>query len=488
QRKIDIKIFRDSVVNQLDHYIEYFENKASNEFYSLTKEEINSKDYAQIVEMLTNFRDEFDSDIKFVKGQISLNDRIYFLEPERRIRLGLAWSVFTNDEIARLSSLGPWLISIGQQLKQLPIGVIDALSELKNADKDSDHKNNSISLSKTHDRPSEWEDLNRAQLMLIAVYKEFKEFCETGELCGINKDYKFPPLIQLIDGAPTSIWAADRDDVPSLIVINRQNARHNDQETRMQAYASLPHEFGHDIADTFQGDQLLEELRSKIHQDKQIAKPYLWNAWMSEIFADAVGVAGLGVISINGLSRMLKNEDRPPDLIYRSSMEDDQPTELEIKEPSEDAERDDEYKVYEQCYDRHPVSCIRILLAIAIFRELGGKKDLLTELENIWRKQLNKFDTFKDEVLRITIPREDLITYFAEDSKNEPRDTINLVAKTILNTPLDILKGKHLKTLFETIYGQKLFKRLSEKFKHLISLDKNQVSVESPTKPGPSIN
>ena len=177
-----------------------------------------------------------------------------------------------------------------------------------------------------------------------------------------KSDIEIPPLIQLVD-TNTSAWASDRE-VITMIVVNREKALNIHPKRRLEAYAAVPHEFGHDLIDSFQNDALINSFQDLIDNNYAISHKELWKSWINEIFADIVGVGLLGYSSIFGLIAALKPLEIPSDLIF----------------PNTEG----------TSYDTHPTPAIRLFLLLHFvinYQDKGQLNKITKELEvNISRE------------------------------------------------------------------------------------------------------
>ena len=184
-----------------------------------------------------------------------------------------------------------------------------------------------------------------------------------------------PPLIQLIEGN-ASAWSSD-DEVPAIIVINKKLATSSDQTKRLKAYAAVPHELGHIVADTFREDGLVEQLKSIIRSSTVLEYKDMWCSWISEIFADFFAVGLFCENSILGLIYALKEGNYLPHMILVN--DDDLFNEEFLK------------------YDRHPNPLIRVKLTLELLRKLkvdipkmpvtNTEMDRIERQLEIWKKQ-----------------------------------------------------------------------------------------------------
>ena len=242
----------------------------------------------------------------------------------------------------------------------------------------------------------------------------------------IKENYKFPPIIQMIEGSPT-IWASD-SNVPAIVVINKRLAQSNNKKARLSAYIPVMHELGHEIADDFKHDALIEELKYAIDQKiktnrkrrtKRIKK--IWKSWISELFADAVGIALLGETAMDGLIKVLKNNGHPGELIRANAQG--------------------------TGYDPHPNPYMRSLMAIKIHNLIFNKK-----VTRSLSKIKNGTSILRDQYLMKDIPLRRL-----------SRDIENM-SKLIVNTPFICLNGLTLIDLGKVITDSAEFKEFKGRF------------------------
>ena len=211
-------------------------------------------------------------------------------------------------------------------------------------------------------------------------------------------------------------------------MINKRLAQSNNKKARLSAYIPVMHELGHEIADDFKHDALIEELKYAIDQKiktnrkrrtKRIKK--IWKSWISELFADAVGIALLGETAMDGLIKVLKNNGHPGELIRANAQG--------------------------TGYDPHPNPYMRSLMAIKIHNLIFNKK-----VTRSLSKIKNGTSILRDQYLMKDIPLRRL-----------SRDIENM-SKLIVNTPFICLNGLTLIDLGKVITDSAEFKEFKGRF------------------------
>ncbi len=273
------------------------------------------------------------------------------------------------------------------------------------------------------------------------------------QLTYFKADIKEPPLVQLINDSASS-WAADRE-VPTIIVINRRDAQSDDMVTRLQSYAALPHEAGHDISDSFKDDELIYSLKKAIRNHDFIKEKNIWYSWINEIFADATGVALLGAASILGLIKALDDLHYPNNIIAANDNETD--------------------------YESHPVPPIRIYLvkefAIAYLHgQHSSELDAIIVEAYKAKYESLKIETFHDKLCHKKVRHADL-----------KQDAIHIV-NIFINYKLPCLMNRTVKDLFDALKSDRYFNILSKNFKDLLdpelmNLQKKRTKIDCTKKP-----
>jgi len=384
-----------------------------------------------IHDLIENYKKKFDISYERWKKQVLNYGEIYFNNDKDRLHLSMCSSRFTNDDHSALTPFGRNLVRNGEIVNHHQIGVLDALeSQLPNED---------MTFEPGH------EGLISAQIILLLMYERFVDFCtkwtENDQKKYLKGDWKCPPLIQFTDGN-TGAWASDRE-IPTIIHVNRSSATkvsNNEQteaveaahKTRVTAYAASPHEFGHDITDTFNDDKLitsvLDALTVKLksmNQNPELAERSigLWASWIHELVADAFGHGILGKFALTGLKNVLSKR-------LQGRVE---PTDLLTQNFGWDAD--------ERPYNEHPNSFLRVLLSIEIIYQLDTKSspsDLDEWKKAEWEEWLN-YEEATEKVNMETDGGE--VTFLFKDQKNKDNPTLEYfsISKSEMEVIIEVI-------------------------------------------------
>ncbi len=334
--------------------------------------------------MLNDFLTKFDGAFERWKGYLtSLGTIPNDANPMDLLYLGLWDSAYANDPHGRLSTFGPWLGILGQWMEGKPIGILHAFDQ-----------------QLTH-----WhrENLVKAQQLANDLYDHFLEFLGENIITGLKPDYEHLPLIQLyVGGAATYMSGLP---VPTIITMDVRKAH------QFSGFSALPHEFGHDLSGTFHGRVLVEEITEHV-KNLQLPHSELWQLWVEECFADAIGVATIKEGEIFSLANLFSNFDT--NIIF----------------PDESGSR----------HDEHPVRHIRVLVTIEVGRILGLDEAMLNQMEAEWMAFGERRNTFADKIYdqftNQLYPIEDFLF------------GVKPVANALVNTAYNHLNRKKVRDIF----------------------------------------
>jgi hypothetical protein len=324
-----------------------------------------------------------------------LNDLFY---------LGLWDADYSNDPKEEKSPFGRLLSKLQKITKNRKIGIIDAANQQLN----HMHK----------------ENLVNAQKFVNEMYTHFRNFVYSNGLEYLKPDYVYPPIVQLCAGGAATFLK--EFPVPTIIAIDQEKAN------SFSGFSALPHEFGHDLSGTFKSTVLVKEIKKCI-KNLNLKHDRLWQMWIEECFADAIGVCLIKEGEIYSLANLFSN-------FY---------TNIIFKDKEGNKE------------DEHPANHIRVLLAIEVGRLLDLDKDFLNTIEKEWiafSKRINKIcvinededsqkDVIYNQLENLTYPMEDFV------------EAVKPVAIALVKTPYAKIAHKTVEEIF-TNFESDLAKRM----------------------------
>ena len=340
---------------------------------------------------LQNFRNKFDHSFNLWRSLFATFRSVpdYPGKVLDLLHLGMWDTAYANDPMGSLTPFGPWLAPLGTVMGDAKISVFHALVQ-----------------QITHPHK---ENLRKAQALAVAMYDHFLGFADAINITdNLKMDRDDPPLLQLYAGGAVTWFSGF--PVPTMIALNQTKAHH------YAGFSAVPHEFGHDLSGTFNEGALAQSIEQKIRSLK-IKQSNFWEMWVEEAFADAIGVATIGIGEVYSLANLFSNAFT--NVIFTD----------------ESGERPDE----------HPNRHIRVLLTIEVARLLGVADAAdLDQAQSKWidfGETTNTvvppnmiYDQFNDRL----IPVGDFV------------EGIEQVAAALVDTAYDELKGKKVRDIFDS--------------------------------------
>jgi hypothetical protein len=251
----------------------------------------------------------------------------YFAHLDHLAHLGIWDDYFTNDPEGKKSALGPLFLPIQMYKRQTPIGIIQAAKQQLGMGKDS--------------------NLVKAQRVANEICEQF--MTETKE----SESAQYLPFVQLVAGGDATFFTG----LPGACFIGVDESK---DTKHFYNFSAVPHECGHVLAHTPQGEKMIEAIKEKIGS---VGLNYLnyWEQWVEECFADAVAVSVIGIGEIYSLATLFSSG--PTNKIYMPRR----------KESKKNAGNQ---------IDEHPIRHIRVLLAVKVCRLLFADEiQLMTDLD-----------------------------------------------------------------------------------------------------------
>lgn len=343
-------------------------------------------------EMLNDFLVQFEEAFELWKDYL---DRVGTI-PEYDgaildvLRLGMWHFAYANDPNGLRSPFGPYLAGLGEFFEGQPIGILHALEQQFN------HWNRN--------------NLVKAQQLANELYQQFLRFVEMNHLSELKPDYEYPPLIQLYMGGAVTFLSSF--PVPTIIAMDERKSH------QLSGFSALPHEFGHDVSGTFHSRVLVEEIVETV-RELHLPHGELWQLWMEECFADAIGVMTIKEGEIFSLANLFSN-------FYTNIIFGDESA---------------------SGHDEHPVRHIRVLVALEVGRILGIDGTLIDQTTAEWMAFGNRINTavpadqIYDQVTHSFYPMAEFI------------EGVEPVANALVNKACSHLNGYKIRDIFADFHS-----------------------------------
>lgn len=315
-----------------------------------------------------------------------LKDEVWLLGNHNRLLLLSLWdNDFADDPNGYLSPFGPLLIPFRGYKGKRQIGILHAAEQ---------------QLAHTYA-----DNLGKAQRLAKEIHYHFMDFASSNMLGDLKRCYEYPPVVQFCAGGAAALFAGL--PVPTVIAMDKTKA------DKFSKFSALPHECGHNLARQFKKSGLVEEIKKKV---KTLGNPrvHLWQKWIEECLADAIGVFIIKEGEIFSLANLFA--DDYTNIIYKDN---------------------DSGKV-----DEHPIRHIRVLLTIEVGCKLGINDILLKDTIKQWNDFGEKINTNKPKGLI-----EDLCNKKAYKMKDFVKD-IEYIAQLLVETKYEQLNKKTIKDIF----------------------------------------
>ena len=315
-----------------------------------------------------------------------LKNRDWLLGNLNRLLLLSLWDDdFADDPNGDLSPFGPLLIAFRRYKRKRRVGILHAAEQ---------------QLAHTYA-----DNLGKAQRLAKEIHYHFMDFASSNMLGDLKRCYEYPPVVQFCAGGAAALFVGL--PVPTFIAMDKTKA------DEFSKFSALPHECGHNLAGQFKNSGLVTEIKEAV---KTLRNPrvHLWQKWIEECLADAIGVAIIKEGEIFSLANLFA--DNYTNRIYKDNRTGE--------------------------VDEHPIRHIRVLLTIEVCRKLGIDKTILKDTKEQWNDFEEKTNTNK--------PRgeiEDLCSKKAYKMKDFVGD-IEGIAELLVETEYKQLKGKTVMDIF----------------------------------------